>query len=124
MPTYVWIFYTKGSHKERGSILNFSAPFFLSCLWLRFFFSMAPVSCNVSGQKSLALCWGPPIAAYVFGEFRARVSSVRIVRFVLGMFAMIGALAFLGCPYGGHPGAGSRYRARPNLASESGGMIE
>jgi len=42
---------------------------------------------------------GAMIAAYLFGEFRARAGSAPIVRFVLGMFAMIGALAFLGCPW-------------------------
>ncbi len=42
---------------------------------------------------------GALIAAYAFGEFKARAGSAPIVRFVLGVFAMIGALAFLGCPW-------------------------
>ena len=42
---------------------------------------------------------GAMVAAYAFGEFRARSGSAPIVRFVLGAFAMIGALAFLGCPW-------------------------
>jgi YedE family putative selenium metabolism protein len=42
---------------------------------------------------------GALIAAYVFKEFRARSGSAPIVRFVLGAFAMIGALIFLGCPW-------------------------
>lgn len=42
---------------------------------------------------------GALIAALAFREFRARAGSAPIVRFVLGMFAMIGALAFLGCPW-------------------------
>jgi len=42
---------------------------------------------------------GALIAAYIFGEFRSRVGSAPIVRFVLGAFAMIGALVFLGCPW-------------------------
>ncbi len=42
---------------------------------------------------------GAMIAALLFREFRARSGSAPIVRFVLGMFAMIGALAFLGCPW-------------------------
>jgi len=42
---------------------------------------------------------GAMLAAYAFREFRARAGSAPIVRFVLGMFAMIGALAFLGCPW-------------------------
>ena len=42
---------------------------------------------------------GSFIAAYIFGEFRSRVGSAPIVRFILGAFAMIGALVFLGCPW-------------------------
>ncbi len=42
---------------------------------------------------------GSLIAAYAFKEFRSRAGSAPIVRFVLGAFAMIGALVFLGCPW-------------------------
>jgi hypothetical protein len=42
---------------------------------------------------------GALIAAYSFKEFRPRAGSAPIVRFVLGVFAMIGALVFLGCPW-------------------------
>jgi YedE family putative selenium metabolism protein len=42
---------------------------------------------------------GAFIAALAFREFRPRTGSAPIVRFVLGMFAMIGALIFLGCPW-------------------------
>jgi len=42
---------------------------------------------------------GGTIAALAFREFKARAGSAPIVRFILGMFAMIGALAFLGCPW-------------------------
>ena len=42
---------------------------------------------------------GALVAALLFGEFKARAGSAPIVRFVLGVFAMIGALAFLGCPW-------------------------
>ncbi|MCB0115289.1 MAG: YedE-related selenium metabolism membrane protein [Caldilineaceae bacterium] len=42
---------------------------------------------------------GSLLAAMAFKEFRARSGSAPIVRFVLGVFAMIGALAFLGCPW-------------------------
>jgi len=42
---------------------------------------------------------GSTVAALVFGEFRARSGSTPLVRFFLGAFAMIGALAFLGCPW-------------------------
>ena len=38
-------------------------------------------------------------AAYLFKEFRPRLGSAPIVRFFLGVFAMIGALIFLGCPW-------------------------
>jgi len=42
---------------------------------------------------------GATIAALLFREFKARTGSAPLVRFVLGVFAMIGALAFLGCPW-------------------------
>jgi YedE family putative selenium metabolism protein len=42
---------------------------------------------------------GATVAALAFREFKARTGSAPIVRFVLGVFAMIGALAFLGCPW-------------------------
>lgn len=42
---------------------------------------------------------GSLISSYIFKEFRSRVGSAPIVRFVLGAFAMIGALVFLGCPW-------------------------
>ncbi len=42
---------------------------------------------------------GSLIAALAFKEFRPRGGSAPIVRFVLGAFAMIGALVFLGCPW-------------------------
>jgi hypothetical protein len=38
-------------------------------------------------------------AAYMFKEFRPRAGSAPIIRFFLGVFAMIGALVFLGCPW-------------------------
>lgn len=42
---------------------------------------------------------GSFIAAYAFKEFKSRVGSAPLVRFILGFFAMIGALIFLGCPW-------------------------
>jgi len=42
---------------------------------------------------------GSLAAAYLFKEYRPRLGSAPIVRFVLGVFAMIGALVFLGCPW-------------------------
>ncbi|HCC68414.1 MAG TPA: YedE-related selenium metabolism membrane protein [Nitrospiraceae bacterium] len=42
---------------------------------------------------------GAFVAAYLFKEFRPRAGSAPVVRFILGVFAMIGALIFLGCPW-------------------------
>ncbi len=42
---------------------------------------------------------GSTLAALAFREFKARTGSAPIVRFVLGAFAVIGALVFLGCPW-------------------------
>ncbi|UCH86486.1 MAG: YedE-related selenium metabolism membrane protein [Dehalococcoidia bacterium] len=42
---------------------------------------------------------GALLAAVLFREFRARAGSAPIVRFALGVSAMIGALVFLGCPW-------------------------
>lgn len=42
---------------------------------------------------------GSLIAALMFKEFKPRGGSAPMIRFVLGMFAMIGALVFLGCPW-------------------------
>lgn len=46
----------------------------------------------------IGICLGAFVAALSFGEFRARGGSNPLVRFLLGMFIMIGALVFLGCP--------------------------
>ncbi len=46
-----------------------------------------------------AFVLGSMAAALAFGEFRPRAGSAPLVRFVLGMFAMVGALVFLGCPW-------------------------
>ena len=46
-----------------------------------------------------AFCLGAFLAALIFGEFKPRSGSSPMVRFILGMFAMIGALIFLGCPW-------------------------
>lgn len=42
---------------------------------------------------------GSLAAAYMTKDFRARTGSAPVARFVLGAFAMIGALVFLGCPW-------------------------
>ena len=46
-----------------------------------------------------AFVLGSFLAALTFGEFKARGGSSPVIRFVLGAFAMIGALVFLGCPW-------------------------
>ncbi len=47
----------------------------------------------------IGLVLGSLIAALAFREFKPRTGSSPLVRFVLGMLAMIGALVFLGCPW-------------------------
>ncbi len=47
----------------------------------------------------IGLVLGALVAALVFNEFRPRAGSAPLVRFVLGIFAMIGALVFLGCSW-------------------------
>jgi len=42
---------------------------------------------------------GSFIASLIFKEFRPRAGSAPVVKFVLGFFAMVGALVFLGCPW-------------------------
>jgi len=42
---------------------------------------------------------GSLVAALIFREFKPRTGSAPLVRFLLGIFAMIGALVFLGCPW-------------------------
>ena len=46
----------------------------------------------------VGLVLGSTIMALASGEFKARAGSSPATRFVLGMFVMIGALVFLGCP--------------------------
>jgi YedE family putative selenium metabolism protein len=47
----------------------------------------------------IGLVLGALVAALLFREFKPRAGSAPLVRFVLGIFAMIGALVFLGCPW-------------------------
>lgn len=42
---------------------------------------------------------GSLVAALIFREFKPRTGSAPLVRFFMGMFAVIGALVFLGCPW-------------------------
>ncbi len=46
----------------------------------------------------LGFLLGAFVSAYAFGELRPRGGSSPIIRFFLGVFFMIGALVFLGCP--------------------------
>lgn len=41
---------------------------------------------------------GAWVSALIFGEFRHRGGSSPLIRFLIGVFVMIGALVFLGCP--------------------------
>ena len=47
----------------------------------------------------IGILLGSSIVAFFTGEFKSRGGSSTIIRFVLGFFAMIGALVFLGCPW-------------------------
>jgi uncharacterized protein len=47
----------------------------------------------------IGLLLGAFIAALLFREFKPRTGSAPLVRFLLGMLAMFGALVFLGCPW-------------------------
>lgn len=46
-----------------------------------------------------ALLLGSFLAALAFREYRPRAGSAPVLRFVLGIFAAVGALVFLGCPW-------------------------
>jgi uncharacterized protein len=50
-------------------------------------------------QEIIGFVFGAMLAAFLFREYRARVGSAPIIRFMLGFFAMVGALVFLGCPW-------------------------
>lgn len=46
----------------------------------------------------IGIILGAAFTAMFAGEFKARGGSATLVRFIMGMFMMIGALVFLGCP--------------------------
>lgn len=48
----------------------------------------------------LGLVLGSTLSALIFKEFKSRGGSAPFVRFVLGVFAMMGAISFMGCPFG------------------------
>ncbi len=47
----------------------------------------------------IGIVLGSCLASLFYGEFRPRGGSSPVVRFILGFFAMTGALIFLGCPW-------------------------
>jgi len=47
----------------------------------------------------IGFVFGSLIAALIFKEFKARSGSAPLIRFVLGFFAILGSLVFLGCPW-------------------------
>ncbi|GAP16761.1 YedE family putative selenium transporter [Levilinea saccharolytica] len=47
----------------------------------------------------IGFVFGSLAAALLFREFKPRGGSSPLIRFLLGMFAIIGALVFLGCPW-------------------------
>lgn len=47
----------------------------------------------------IGLILGAFVSSFLFKEFKPRAGSAPLARFFLGVFAMIGALVFLGCPW-------------------------
>ncbi|NLE73437.1 MAG: YedE-related selenium metabolism membrane protein [Actinobacteria bacterium] len=47
----------------------------------------------------IGIVLGALVAGLLFREFRPKGGSAPLVRFILGFFAMVGALVFLGCPW-------------------------
>lgn len=47
----------------------------------------------------IGILLGSTLVSLATGEFKSRGGSSPIIRFVLGFFAMLGALVFLGCPW-------------------------
>jgi hypothetical protein len=67
---------------------------------------------------------GALIAALIFREFRPRTGSAPLVRFFLGMFSIIGALVFLGCPWRAYLRlAGGDWNAIPGILGLVGGIV-
>jgi uncharacterized protein len=67
---------------------------------------------------------GALVAALAFREFRPRTGSSPLTRFVLGMFAMIGALVFLGCPWRAYLRlGGGDWNAIAGIAGLVGGIV-
>lgn len=66
---------------------------------------------------------GAFLAALLYREFRPRTGSSPLVRFFLGMFASIGALVFLGCPWRAYLRlSGGDWNAVPGILGLVGGI--
>lgn len=66
---------------------------------------------------------GALAAALLFREFKPRGGSSPLIRFLLGMFAMIGALVFLGCPWRAYLRlGGGDWNAIPGILGLFGGI--
>lgn len=66
---------------------------------------------------------GSLVAALLFHEFKPRTGSAPLVRFLLGIFAMIGAMVFLGCPWRTYLRlAGGDWNAIPGILGLIGGI--
>lgn len=66
---------------------------------------------------------GALVAALVHREFKPRTGSAPLARFFLGMFSVIGALVFLGCPWRAYLRlAGGDWNAIPGILGLIGGI--
>lgn len=67
---------------------------------------------------------GALIAALVYKEFRPRTGSSPVIRFFLGVFSMLGALVFLGCPWRAYLRlSGGDWNAIAGLLGLAGGVL-
>ncbi|MDI6871075.1 MAG: YedE family putative selenium transporter [Bacillota bacterium] len=66
---------------------------------------------------------GALVAALSFRQFKPRTGSAPLIRFLLGAFAMIGALVFLGCPWRAYLRlGGGDWNALPGIAGLAAGV--
>jgi len=65
---------------------------------LGFFNWNIPAAVQYIRPEILGIVFGGFLTAVATREFKPRAGSMPVVRFMLGVFMMIGALAFLGCP--------------------------
>lgn len=67
---------------------------------------------------------GAFVSGMIFGEHRPRGGSSPVIRFFLGLFSMIGALVFLGCPWRGYLRlAGGDWNALAGIAGLAAGIL-